>query len=411
MQKNSPDFKTWKLMKLSLNEALACCIIHKEPRRLQMLKVKITAGQHKRIACPVIVPLDIDYKGPVKLKGKNVEFNGEAKTAGGKSALIFMIDTLAAGSEEIFDVEKTAENREKITFKEIGSEKLEIYKGKHLLTNYWCDNKFSKPFIHPIPFFGLSSVTRNFPMVNVPGESTDHKHHRSIWTAWGDVNGIDCWSEEEGHGFIIQKYFTLFSEGYTSANFRMLNHWTDRNRKKLLEENRSVTIYNAGEDFCLIDFESKYFASESDVVFGDTKEGGLLCVRMATPLEGDKGGRIANAYGALGEEECWGKKAPWCDYSGTMENKKVGITLFDSPNNPGYPVHWHARNYGLFAANPFGVSGFTGNRQLNGSYTLKKGNEMIFEHRMLIHKGWLEESVPEIHFNNYINPPKVTILL
>ena len=376
-----------------------------------MLKIKIAAGRHKRISCPVIVPLDIDYRGPVVLKGKAGQFSGETKISGGKSALIFMIDALPAGSEETFEVEKSSENREKITFKEVGSEKLEIYRGKTLFTNYWCDGKFSKPFIYPIPFSGISSVTRNFPMQDIPGESTDHKHHRSIWAAWGDVNGADCWSEEEGHGWIAQKYFTLFSEGFTSANFRMLNHWTDKNKKKLLEENRSVTIYNAGEDSCLMDFESRYFASESDVVFGDTKEGGLLCVRMATPLEGDKGGLMVNAYGARGEEEVWGRKAPWCDYSGTIEGKKVGIALFDSPNNPQYPVHWHARNYGLFAANPFGVSGFTGNRQLNGSYTLKKGTEMTFEYRILIHKGGVEEAVPEIHFNNYINPPKVTILL
>ena len=32
----------------------------------------------------------------------------------------------------------------------------------------------------------------------------------------------------------------------------------------------------------------------------------------------------------------------------------VTIAIFDHPGNPGYPTYWHARGYGLFAANPLG---------------------------------------------------------
>ncbi len=376
-----------------------------------MLKIKVAAGAHERISCPVSFPIELEHKGPVKLKSRSGDLSGEVKSINDKGFLVFIIKHMPAGSEETYEVERTAENSGKISFKEVGNEKLEIYRSGELFTNYWCGGKDSKPYIYPLPFSGIKSVTRNFPMAKVAGESTDHKHHRSVWTGWGSLNGEDLWSEEEGHGFIIHKYFTLFSEGFCSANFRVLNHWCGRSNDKLLEENRSVTFYSTGEETCLLDYEVALFASEKDVEFGDTKEGGMLCVRMATPLEGDKGGMIINSEGAYGQAECWGKRASWCDYSGTIDGKKTGICLYDSPQNLKYPVYWHVRNYGLFGANPFGVSEFKGNRQFNGAYTLKKGNELVFRYRMLIHKGGAEDAKPAVHFHNFVNPPKVSVIL
>ena len=42
------------------------------------------------------------------------------------------------------------------------------------------------------------------------------------------------------------------------------------------------------------------------------------------------------------------------------------LLILDHPKNPGYPTHWHARGYGLFAANPLGAKVFSdGKDQLN----------------------------------------------
>jgi hypothetical protein len=75
------------------------------------------------------------------------------------------------------------------------------------------------------------------------------------------------------------------------------------------------------------------------------------------------------------------------DYSGTVQGQKVGIAIFDHPANPGHPTYWHARGYGLFAANIFGRSAFTNKKEPDGSVTLKPGEKMRFRYRVVIHPG------------------------
>jgi hypothetical protein len=75
------------------------------------------------------------------------------------------------------------------------------------------------------------------------------------------------------------------------------------------------------------------------------------------------------------------------DYSGTVEGQQVGIAIFDNPGNPRYPTYWHARGYGLFANNIFGVSQFTKNKEADGSMTLKPGEQLHFRYRVVIHPG------------------------
>ena len=62
---------------------------------------------------------------------------------------------------------------------------------------------------------------------------------------------------------------------------------------------------------------------------------------------------------------------------------QVGVTIFDHPENPGYPAYWHARGYGLFAANPLGAAALTdGADVLN--LTLAPGASATFQYRVVI---------------------------
>ena len=59
------------------------------------------------------------------------------------------------------------------------------------------------------------------------------------------------------------------------------------------------------------------------------------------------------------------------------------MAILDHPSNPGYPTHWHARGYGLFAANPLGDKDFgAGNKEFN--LTLEPGQSTTFRYRVLI---------------------------
>lgn len=72
---------------------------------------------------------------------------------------------------------------------------------------------------------------------------------------------------------------------------------------------------------------------------------------------------------------------------GTLEGKKVGVAIFDHPSSFRYPTYWHARDYGLFAANAFGLHDFFNDKSKDGSYTLEKGKTMHFRYRVVIHPG------------------------
>ena len=74
------------------------------------------------------------------------------------------------------------------------------------------------------------------------------------------------------------------------------------------------------------------------------------------------------------------------DYSGEIDGEKLGIAIFDNPEN-SRRARWHVRAYGLFAANPFGLSTFTGDKSQNGAVTLEPGGRLRFRYRVVIHPG------------------------
>ena len=53
-------------------------------------------------------------------------------------------------------------------------------------------------------------------------------------------------------------------------------------------------------------------------------------------------------------DAAWGTRGKWCVLSGKIGADARVDRDVRSPENPGYPTYWHARGYGLFAANPLG---------------------------------------------------------
>ena len=61
--------------------------------------------------------------------------------------------------------------------------------------------------------------------------------------------------------------------------------------------------------------------------------------------------------------------------------------MFDAPGNHGHPSHWHARDYGLFAANPFGLHDFTGAPPGTGDLAIPAGGALTLRYRIWIRRG------------------------
>jgi hypothetical protein len=104
--------------------------------------------------------------------------------------------------------------------------------------------------------------------------------------------------------------------------------------------------------------------------------------------ERDDGASAAAAKTARREAATWGKRAAWCDYHGPVDGKLVGIAIMDHPTNPRHPTWWQVRDYGLFAANPFGQHDFEAlKNQRAGELKILAGQNVRFRYRVVFHEG------------------------
>ena len=159
--------------------------------------------------------------------------------------------------------------------------------------------------------------------------------------------------------------------------------WKGTEDKDLLKDKRKIHISRAGED-TIIDFDIRLKALGQDVVFGDTKEG-TFALRLHPMMDAKAKtdtGRMLNSEGGKGKG-IWGKKARWVAYSGDSKKKKLYRRGYGSPSNMRYPTTWHARDYGLLSANPFGLSYYLG-KDHDGSKTIPAGKELRFKYRVIL---------------------------
>jgi hypothetical protein len=247
-----------------------------------------------------------------------------------------------------------------------------------------------KPYLHPLRSASGKIITRGYPVENIAGESHDHPHHRGLWFTHGDVNGIDFWANEKGEkaanlGVITVQGKPVVAGGQKSGSIRASFEWLTPDGKPLLAEQREMVFY-ADPKLRLIDFDVT-FTAETKVKFGDTKEG-FFAIRLADQLTELKGsGHMVSAEGKVGMKEVWGKRSPWVDYAGDLNGEKVGVAILDHPANPKHPTYWHARDYGLFAANIFGEHDFYNDKTRDGGMTLQPKETLRFRYRVIIHPG------------------------
>lgn len=251
----------------------------------------------------------------------------------------------------------------------------------------YVEHSGTKPILWPIVGPTGREMTRGYPMRDPVGpEKKDHIHHRSLWFVHGDVNGVSFWDEAAAdHGHIDHEEYLELTSGKT-ARIRTRNAWKLADGHKVCDDVRTM-VFGADETTRWIDFRVTVTAQDDRVVFGDTKEGSLgMRVGGAMSVDDKAGGVIVNSEGQR-DDEAWGKRAAWVDYSGPVDGEQVGITIFNHPQSLRYPTYWHVRTYGLFAANPFGVHDFLGKADADGSLTLTKGESFSLFYRIVLHSG------------------------
>lgn len=290
---------------------------------------------------------------------------------------------------------------------------IDVLVGGKPFTTYYFDPAEAKPYFQPLRSARGTVVTRGFPIGNEIPTAHVHDpnlepHQRPMYFAHGDIDGISFWAEKVflpfyGHvnyGFgrtVINKLEAAKSAGDSgeiTASFNL----EGPGRRILAEETQSYVI-RGGPDTRTIDCQFVILADHDPVKMGDTKEG-TFAIRVAKALNSPPG-TMVNSNGGVGEKQIWGKRANWVDYYGRVNGEEVGIAIFDSPKSFRHPTYWHARAYGLFAANPFGIREFTNDPRQDGSYTIPAGKSLTFRYRVLIHHGTESQADVAARYRQY----------
>jgi hypothetical protein len=279
-----------------------------------------------------------------------------------------------------------------------------------LFTSYKWPEGVYKPVLDPILTSSGTIITRGFPLDPRPGERPDHRHHVGNWLNYGNVNGFDFWGN--GHtgerspngGEIKLMDVEQLLDGIGDGAMTTTASWVDPEGNELLAE-KTEYHFIADSTIRIIDRITKLTAGDQPVSMSDTKEG-MFAIRVARQLELPSDGDITvldaegnpSTVSAMSNEGItgnylssegrtgsgvWGTRAKWMDLYGSIGDEKISLVICDHPKNPGYPTYWHARGYGLFAANPLGVKDFTdGAKEMN--FSIPSGQSVTFRYRLII---------------------------
>ena len=293
-----------------------------------------------------------------------------------------------------------------------GQKKINITASGKPFTTFIYPDTLEKHTLYPIYSNDGQVITRGFPVSPRPGDPTDHPHHLGLWMNYEKVNGLDFWNNSYNiksdrkhlYGWVRVDSILEMKSG-KKGELKVSSIWHDQQKKPLLREITQF-IFSADRDKRIIDRITTLIAVADTVSFPDVKDGFLglrvtpelqIPTKEETAFKDDQNnvtkvkanitstGNYLTSEGREGDS-AWGTRGAWCLLYGKKRNAVISIAIIDHPGNPGFPTYWHARGYGLFAANPLGQKVFSnGKDSLN--LTLTKNQSVTFRYRVVIASG------------------------
>jgi hypothetical protein len=246
-----------------------------------------------------------------------------------------------------------------------------------------------KTAFYPVVSPNGARVNREYPMVeHVPGESADHPHHQSVFFAYDEVNGTNFWNPDPG-GRRIEHVATTAAGATLSSRLA----WKNKAGVEILEEHKRVT-FGGTSDVSWMDHDITLVA-RVPVTMGDTKEGAFAIRLNDTLKEAGGSGRYINAEGLETAANVWGKPSDWVAIRGVVRDARgsheVTVAIAAARDGANAPPYWHARDYGLFAVNPFGRKAF--DSKADSRITrLAPGEQVRVRYRLSVYAGQVSKA-------------------
>jgi hypothetical protein len=248
---------------------------------------------------------------------------------------------------------------------------IQVTIGNKPFTVYYFNPDIAKAYLQPLRDAHGIVVTRGFPIGDTIPAGHQHDrslepHQRDMYFGHGKINGYDFWAEKaflkyygkgypDNFGRMVFRKVDEMRGGPTSGTIRATFDLEGPDHKPFARETQEFT-FRGDKESRTIDADIVVYADRGPVTFGDTKEGSFA-LRLAPELDAPTG-KMVDSEGRHGEAEIWGKRADWVDVDGVIDGQSLGVAIMDSPKSFRHPTYWHARGYGLLAANPFGLSFF-----------------------------------------------------
>jgi len=304
-------------------------------------------------------------------------------------------------------------------------DKIDVNIDGKLFTSYIYGDKLPKPSLIHIKTPSGIEVSRRYPLTELEGGSDDHLHHVGLFFVVDEVNGTKFWNNTSNSPQIkhIQTKQALGGEG--KGTLETVSHWIDKKGQVVLEDNRIIAfIAGENEGEYAIDYTVNLTAMVDKVTFEDTEEG-VFAIRLSDYLREPKRGKRVEPgkeipaqsvkgtsmyFSSNGDKMAkgvWGKRAKWVAIQGVKDGKVVGVAILNHPESLNYPTYWHARNYGLFSANPLGQGDFQRqddyekNEPIYLNYTLEKGKTAHFRFKVIVYEGVKTQEQIEQRFKKF----------
>jgi len=355
------------------------------------------------------------------------------------SAGVTMTSGLAPSRTPVFAANPVPAERISVVPDE-SSRRVDIAIDGQPFTAYIWPTTLKKPVLYPLRTANSTVITRGFPLEPRPGERTDHPHHAGLWLNYENVNGLDFWNNSDAikpedapkMGTILHRRIVSAKSGSEHGELDVETDWVNFEKKALLGE-RTRYVFRGGPVVRAVDRITTLTALEGKVALPDAKDGMLgLRVIRALEIPSDKpetytdaagrptsvakldntgvNGTYLTSEGKKGDA-AWGTRGRWCNLSGTVtpnepaklsaDREPITISIFDHPSNVGFPTYWHARGYGLFAANPLGQKIFSnGKEELN--FALAPRASVTFRYRIVISNAILSPEVTEVAYKEFV---------